>query len=76
MRKKQMQPEPDVDARHERTEESNDKLRRNQLVREKAMPHKNVLPDKNAPGLTEKEDEDEMEDLYREEENRGKVEAE
>lgn len=39
------------------------------------MGTKNCLPEQNAPGLNEIDDEDEMEDRYREEENRGRVEA-
>ena len=65
----------DADATHERTPNENEKLRRNQEEREKYMGPQNCLPDQNAAGLNEKEDEDEMEDLYREEENRGTVEA-
>ncbi|MDA9101172.1 hypothetical protein N9K06_00700 [Omnitrophica bacterium] len=66
----------DVDATRERTLEENDKLRRNQKMRAKGMGPKNCLPPAIAPGLNEKNDQDEMEDLYREEENRGRVEAE
>ncbi len=66
----------DVDATHERTASENEKLRRNQEDREKGMGAKNCLPEQNAAGLNEKDHEDEEEDLYREEENRGTVEAE
>ena len=66
----------DADATHERTLNENEKLKRNKKEREKGMGPKNILPEQNAPGLNEKDDEDEEEDLYREEENRGKVEAE
>ncbi|PIQ87400.1 MAG: hypothetical protein COV74_00940 [Candidatus Omnitrophica bacterium CG11_big_fil_rev_8_21_14_0_20_45_26] len=65
----------DVDAQHVRTPSENEKLRRNRKERERGMGPKNFLPAQNAPGLNEKEGEDEMEDLYREEENRGRVEA-
>ena len=65
----------DVDATHERTSIENEKLRRNKFKREKGMGPKNCLPKMNAAGLNEKDGEDEMEDLYREEENRGEVEA-
>ncbi|MBN1689202.1 MAG: hypothetical protein JW893_08885 [Candidatus Omnitrophica bacterium] len=66
----------DADATHERTLSENEKLRRNQKEREKGMGPKNCLPEQNASGLNEKNGEDEEEDLYLEEENRGKVEAE
>lgn len=65
----------DADATHERTPIENEKLRRNQEARKKGMGPNNRLPAQNAPGLNEKNDEDEEEDLYREEENRGTVEA-
>ena len=65
----------DVDATHERTRRQNERLRRNQAARGKGMGPKNCLPDQNAAGLNEKEGADEAEDLYREEENRGSVEA-
>lgn len=65
----------DTDATHERTSSENEKLRRNREKRDKDMGPKNCLPEQNASGLNEKDDADEEEDLYREEENRGKVEA-
>ena len=66
----------DADATRESTPAEIEKLRRNKKARQKSMPQQNPLPSRNAPGLNEKEDEDQMEDLYREEENRGKAEAE
>ena len=65
----------DTEATHERTPGENEKLRRNQEAREKGAGSKSRLPERNAAGLNEKDGEDEMEDLYREEENRGSVEA-
>ena len=65
----------EADATHERTPIQNEKLIRDQAARGKNMGPKNCLPAKNAAGLNEKDDEDEMEDLYREEENRGTVES-
>jgi len=66
----------DADATHELTPTETEKLRRNQKEREKDLGPANCLPPANAPGLNEKNNKDEIEDLYREEENRGKVEAE
>ena len=65
----------DVDATHERTPIENEKLKRNQNEREKGMGLKNCLPEQNAAGLNEKDGEDETEDLYRKEENRGTEEG-
>ncbi|OGW78673.1 MAG: hypothetical protein A2Z83_04540 [Omnitrophica bacterium GWA2_52_8] len=65
----------ETDAARERTASESEKLRRNQKVREKGAGLKSRLPGQHAAGLNEKEKEDEMEDLYREEENRGTVEA-
>lgn len=65
----------DADAMYERTVRENGKSRRGREAREKSMGPKNCLPDQNAAGLNEKDGEDEMEDLYKEEENRGMVEA-
>ena len=65
----------DADATHERTISENEKLRRNQKEREKGIKGKNCLPEQNAAGLNEKDGEDEAEDLYRSEENRGSEEA-
>lgn len=65
----------DVDATHERTPRENKKLRRNQEEREKYFGPTNYLPQQNAASLNEKDDRDEMEDLYRDEENRGPLEA-
>ncbi len=73
--KKSRQDSIDADATHERTPGENEKLRRNQEEREKWLEPRNRRPEQNAAGLNEKDDEDEMEDLYREEENRGTVEA-
>ena len=73
--KKQKQDLIDADAIHERTTSENAKLRRNQEEREKDLGPKNCLPEQNAVGLNEKDDEDEEEDLYQEEENRGSLEA-
>ena len=66
----------DADATHERTPLENEKLKRNQEERKKGMGPKNCLPAQNAAGLNEKDNKDEEEDLYREEENRGTVDAE
>ena len=65
----------DADATHERTISENEKLRRNQKEREKGIKGKNCLPEQNAAGLNEKDGEDEEEDLYRKEENRGEEES-
>ena len=73
--KNQKRKSLDVDATHERTSIENEKLRRNQSKREKDMGPKNCLPKQNAAGLNEIDGEDEMEDLYREEENRSETEA-
>lgn len=74
--KKLKRDSTDADASHERTPVENSKLRRNQKKREQGMGPKNCLPEHNAAGLNEKDNEDEMEDLYRAEENRAAVEAE
>lgn len=66
----------DVDATHERTSSENEKLRRNQEERTKGMESDKDDPKTYASGLNEKEDADEMEDLYQDEEDRGKKEAE
>ncbi len=73
--KNEKQDSIDADATHERTPGENEKLRRNQEEREKGLGPKSRLPEQNAAGLNEKNDEDQEEDLYREEENRGRVEA-
>ena len=65
----------DADATHERTISENEKLRRNQKEREKGIKGENCLPEQNAAGLNEKDGEDEEEDLYRREENRGSEDA-
>ena len=65
----------DLDATHERTPIENEKLRRDQELRERNSKPKSPFPERNAAGLNEKDGEDEIEDLYREEENRGTVEA-
>lgn len=65
----------DTDATRELIPNETEKLRRNQEAREKGLPVKNRWQAQNASGQNEKEDEDEIEDLYREEENRGRVEA-
>jgi len=65
----------DADAEHELIPNETGKLRRKQEVREKISPTNNRLDAQNASGLNEKEDQDEMEDLHREEENRGRLEA-
>jgi hypothetical protein len=69
------QDSTDADATHERTLGENEKLRRNKKEREKEIKIKNCLPEQNAAGLNEKDGEDEEEDLYRKEENRGSEEA-
>jgi len=64
-----------TDATHERTPIENEKLKRNKEAREKGMGSKNRFPEQNAAGLNEKDGKDEMEDLYKEEENRGTEEG-
>lgn len=73
--KKTKQDSMDADATHERTPSENEKLRRNREEREKGLRPKNSFPERNAAGLNERDDADQEEDLYREEENRGTVEA-
>ncbi len=65
----------DVDATHELTAVENEKLKRNQEERVKDMGPKNCIPEQNAAGLNEKDGEDEAEDLYRKEEERGTEEG-
>ena len=62
----------DMDATREGTPMQNEKLRRNQKRREQGKGPRAI---RNVPGVNERNNEDEMENLYREEENRGTVEA-
>ncbi len=72
--KNQKQDLIDQEAVRERTACENDRLTRDQKVQEKDTAPRNFPPDQNAARLNEQEKEDEMEELYREEENRGTVE--
>jgi len=65
----------DMDATHEGTPVETEKLRRNKVEREKGQGPENCLPEQNAAGLNEKDGEDEKEDLFKEEENRGSKEG-
>lgn len=67
--------EDDVDATHERTPVENEKLRRNKIARRKKTDSEDDSQARNGAGLNEKEGEDEMEDLYEEEEKRGTEEG-
>lgn len=65
----------DADVAHELTAIENERLRQNREEQEKGTGPKKHLPEQNTGGRNEKDEEDEMDDLYREEENRRTVEA-
>ena len=54
---------------------SNEKLKRIHASREKVMEYQKFFPEQNAADFNEKDFEADIDDLYREEENRGRVEA-
>ncbi len=68
--KNQKQDSIIVDAAEKCTPGENIKFRQVQEKQEKAMEPKNSMPEQSTAGLNEKNDKSDMEDLYREKENR------